>query len=260
MLLSVLPLLLPLGLNVPSGAAPQRQRATAAATTFDAVGRVVPMRQPGAPDAAIAVTPASNMRLPGRQITIVTTAALPWMTGTSVNPCLRAGTMAAKGYAVTLLLPWVEEEVQPAVFPSGVSFERPEEQAAYVRDWLSTRAGIDAPLLKISWYPATYEAFHGSIVQRGDVDITQCIPEAERDVVILEEPEHLNWYHHGRQWTDEFAHVVGVGHTNYAHYAQFEERPGTGPGDIPPERRAAMITAFNNLVRCNGVRVAVYLE
>ena len=213
------------------------------------VGRVVPVRQLGAP-----VTPASDMRLPGRQIAVVTTAALPWMTGTSVNPCLRAGTMATKGYDVTLLLPWLEAQVQPAVFPSGFSFERPEEQAAYLRDWLSRRANIDASSLKIRWYPATYEAFHGSIVQRGDVDITQCIPAAERDVVILEEPEHLNWYHHGKRWTDEYAHVVGVGHTNYPHYAQFEERD-SGPGDIPPERRAALITGFNNLVRARPTHV-----
>ena len=206
------------------------------------------------------VTPRTDLTAPGRLVTVVTTAALPWRTGTSVNPTLRAGTLAHKGIQTTLLLPWLDPAAQPYVFPEGITFRTPDEQAKYVRSWLADCAGIDAQGLQIRWYSATYEPFHASIVQAGDIDLTQCVPEAERDVVILEEPEHLNWYHHGRRWSDEYAHVIGVGHTNYPHYAQYEERPGTSQGDIPPERRAQMITAFNSLVCAAYVDVVLQLS
>jgi digalactosyldiacylglycerol synthase len=71
----------------------------------------------------------------------------------------------------------------------------------------------------------------------------------QADVAVLEEPEHLNWYHHGRRWTDKFNHVVGIMHTNYLDYAQREEN-----GNV----KAAALSVINHVVcrlHCHKVRL-----
>lgn len=156
-----------------------------------------------------------------RHVAIVTTASLPWMTGTAVNPLFRAAYLAESAKQnVTLLVPWLCKSDQELVYPSDVTFTSPEEQETYIRNWLEERVGFKADF-KISFYPGKFSKERRSIIPAGDT--SQFIPSKDADIAILEEPEHLNWYHHGKRWTDKFNHVVGVVHTNYLEYIKREK-------------------------------------
>ena len=156
-------------------------------------------------------------------LAVVTTAALPWMTGTAVNPLLRAAYLAKAGKRVTLMVPWLHPVEQAMIFPEGMRFERPEEQKAHMTEWLEERGGIRADF-RIVFYPGRYDSERGSILPLGD--IMRFFAEDESDICILEEPEHLTWYHSGPNWRHRFKLVVGVVHTNYIFYARTWENGG----------------------------------
>ncbi|KAI3826280.1 hypothetical protein L1987_00325 [Smallanthus sonchifolius] len=172
-----------------------------------------------------------------RHVAIVTTASLPWMTGTAVNPLFRAAYLAkSQKQNVTLLVPWLTRTDQELVYPNNITFSSPKEQEVYIRDWLKERVGFNADF-NISFYPGKFQIERRSIIPAGDT--SQFISSKDADIAILEEPEHLNWYHHGKRWTDKFNHVVGVVHTNYLEYIKREKNGAL---------QAYFVKHINNLV------------
>ncbi|CAM9884816.1 unnamed protein product [Ectocarpus sp. 4 AP-2014] len=169
--------------------------------------------------------PNYNLEDPTRRIWVFTTASLPWMTGTAVNPLLRAAYLTRgrdKG-KVTLGVPWLVDEDQEKVYPKGKRYAAREDQEAYVREWL-VKAGLEeeSKKLDILFYPARYHEQFGSIFPMGD--LAAQAPDEEADVAVLEEPEHLNFFRaEGVPWLKKFNYVVGIIHTNYQFYARGEK-------------------------------------
>lgn len=182
--------------------------------------------QPRPAKAGEAILPHTDIGDKSKKLWIVTTAALPWMTGTAVNPLLRAayltqGRLEAGG-KVTLMLPWLERVAdRDKIYGKERAFDTADEQELFIRNWLRDKANLKdaSEALNIKWYTGRHETQENSIYSMGD--ITSLIPEEDVDICILEEPEHLNWYRApGESWTKKFKHVVGIVHTNYFVYAQ----------------------------------------
>ena len=146
---------------------------------------------------------------------IVTTASVPWLTGTAINPLFRAAYLARRGVAVTLHAPYLDERDQAAVFPPGASYASPGEQARAIRAFLP--AEVRDAGLAIELYPARWSARLGSIYPTRDV--ASFVPRC--DALVLEEPEHLLQFQPLARLARRFRRVLGIFHTNYAAYLPF---------------------------------------
>ena len=131
-----------------------------------------------------AMLPHTDISDKSKSIWIVTTASLPWMTGTGVNALLRAAYLTKKrkeaGGKVTLMLPWLENQAdQERVYGKDRTFDTPEDQETYVRTWLRESANMKeaSEVLNIAWYPARQEPAENSLYSMGD--ITALIPVSE---------------------------------------------------------------------------------
>lgn len=88
-----------------------------------------------------------------QHIAIFTTASLPWLTGTAVNPLFRAAYLYKAGERnVTLVIPWLSLKDQKVVYPNNITFDSPAEQEKYIRQWLEDRVGF-ASGFSIKFYP-----------------------------------------------------------------------------------------------------------
>lgn len=92
------------------------------------------------------ITPESDLSNPNRRIWVVTTASLPWRTGTAVNPLARALylTRGRPKHFVTLCIPWVKHDDQVKIFGPNTAFDNQQEQELWIRNYCRDRANCES--------------------------------------------------------------------------------------------------------------------
>ncbi|CAL5086435.1 unnamed protein product [Urochloa decumbens] len=148
-----------------------------------------------------------------KHFAIFTTASLPWMTGTAINPLFRAAYLAKHGNLdVTLVLPWLNARDQVLAYPDNNTFDSPETQAWYVRMWVEERIDFGTSF-RIIFYKAEFSKETGRIHPVGD--ITRYIKRECADIALLEEPQHLLQEKYGQGFKKMFKQVIGIIDTDY---------------------------------------------
>lgn len=170
------------------------------------------------------ILPSSDLSDTSKSVYIITTAALPWRTGTAVNPLLRALYLARDRESVTLMVPWLGKSAAKTLYKDQ-DFETADDQEKWIRQYCMDRCGCSRATLdklRIEFWKGAYNESFGSIFPIEDI----CSKVETADICILEEPEHLNWFRvpHDPEndlgWKQKFPHVVGILHTNYGDYAR----------------------------------------
>ena len=95
------------------------------------------------------ITPESDLSNPNRRIWVVTTASLPWRTGTAVNPLARALylTRGRPKHYVTLCVPWVNHDDQVKIFGPNNTFATKRDQELWIRRYCCDRVNCESEFL-----------------------------------------------------------------------------------------------------------------
>lgn len=165
------------------------------------------------------VEPTSYSKDYDYDITVLSTAALPWRTGPSMFCVWHAGGFARLGYKVALGMPWLDRRSQIRLWGKE-RFKTPKEQ----EDWIRQEArhmGVP-PLPDIFFFrgvfsKATYSVF---VTQ----DPYKVAPKSR--FYVVEEPEHMGWIPcitpRSKLATEK---VLGIVMTNFGFYIRKPKRP-----------------------------------
>ncbi len=119
-----------------------------------------------------------------------------WYSGASAHLCMRflcgPADLRVTGYTTHLAI----------LIPGG--------SALHFKQYADPNAQDKGEMVDVNtaWNAGRYDRTLLGIFQVGN--LTSVVEEAGAEVVILEEPEHLTWYHHGPRWTEKFSHVVST--------------------------------------------------
>lgn len=153
-------------------------------------------------------------------VTVVTTATLPWLTGPAYLSLHQVIGLTRLGYRVAYGVPWVEAADQEWLWGTPKFGSRAEHH-----EWLLREAqalGCEAPL-EIFYYRAKVSHLLRSIVPWQDV-IAAAPPS--RNLVMIE-PEHLTWWLFSTpRPAADFERIIGVVMTNYGYYIARKPYPG----------------------------------
>lgn len=161
---------------------------------------------------------------------VLTSAALPWMTGPSFISLWHACGLSALGYRVAYLLPWLDAASQERLWGEQ-RFADFDEQVAWLRAEAADLGCPDLPECRP--YRGRYLAKLKSIMPLEDV--FRAAPPSRS--LIASEPEHLCWYPFTRRRKHIRAErTLGLSMTDYETYIRMS--------DLPAPRHVARLVSY----------------